>query len=160
MLLLVKVNQYNDVSYLDNANGYILANRNFSYRFEHSFTLNEIQKINSFCKKTNKKIFLLVNRIFKDKDLADLENYLLKTFKYNIDGYLFADFAVFMILKKYHKEDKAVFYHETFLRNSYDIKTYQKYGINKIICSKDMHIDDIKDLDENKKDSYGILAFG
>ena len=160
MNIIVKVNQYEDVFYLDNADGYLLSNNNFSYRYDHSFTLTQIKKINNYCKKNNKKIYLLVNKIFKDKDLESLEKYIKDTKDLDIDGYFFTDFAVFMILKSFNLENKSVFYHETFLRNSYDINTYQKYGIDKIICSKDMHIDDISHLDPNQKDKYGLLMFG
>ena len=83
-----------------------------------------------------------------------------KLLKINVDGFYFTDFAVFMIAQELKAADKCYFYHETFLRNTYDILTYQEYGIKNIICSKDMNINDIKNLPISKKDTYGILCFG
>jgi collagenase-like PrtC family protease len=65
-----------------------------------------------------------------------------------------------MLAEKLEMADKCIFYHETFLRNTYDILTYQESGIKKIICSKDMHLKDIKLLPKEKKDTYGIICFG
>ena len=65
-----------------------------------------------------------------------------------------------VLAEKLEMANKCIFYHETFLRNTYDILTYQESGIKKIICSKDMHLKDIKLLPKENKDSYGIICFG
>ena len=160
MEILVKLNKIEDLEVLNNADSYLVANRKFSYRFDKSFCINKIRKVKAFCKQHNKKVYVLVNKIFKDHELDELKIFLEKLIKIDVDGIYFTDFAVFMILKKLNAEHKCVFYHETFLRNTYDILTYQEIGIKKIVCSKDMHIDDIKNLPIKKKDSYGILCFG
>lgn len=160
MEILVKLNKIEDLEVLNNADSYLVANRKFSYRFDKSFCINKIRKVKAFCKQHNKKVYVLVNKIFKDHELDELKLFLEKLIKIDVDGIYFTDFAVFMILKELNAEHKCVFYHETFLRNTYDILTYQEIGIKKIVCSKDMHIDDIKNLPIKKKDSYGILCFG
>ena len=160
MEIIVKVNEYDDIYKLNNANSYLLANKNFSYRYNHSFTINEIKQVKAFCKKENKKVYILINKIFKDKDLINLELFIEKMINISVDGIFFTDFAVFMLAKKHDFADKCFFYHETFLRNSYDIQTYQKLGIKNIICSKDMNIEDISNLPKENKEQYGIICFG
>ena len=160
MEIIVKVNKLNDIFLLDNADAYLLSNKHFSYRYDESFCINKIRKVKSFCKQNNKKVYVLINKIFKDEQLEELRLFLEKLKKVDVDGIYFADFAVFMLAKELGIQNKCVFYHETFLRNSYDILTYQSFGINKIVCSKDMHIDDINNLPLDKKDSYGIICFG
>lgn len=160
MEIIVKVNKLNDIFLLDNADAYLLSNKHFSYRYDESFCINKIRKVKSFCKQNNKKVYVLINKIFKDEQLEELRLFLEKLKKVDVDGIYFADFAMFMLAKELGIQNKCVFYHETFLRNSYDILTYQSFGINKIVCSKDMHIDDINNLPLDKKDSYGIICFG
>lgn len=160
MEIIVKVNEYDDIYKLNNANSYLLANKNVSYRYTHSFTINEIKQVKAFCKKENKKVYILINKIFKDKDLINLELFIEKMINISVDGIFFTDFAVFMLAKKHDFADKCFFYHETFLRNSYDIQTYQKLGIKNIICSKDMNIEDISNLPKENKEQYGIICFG
>lgn len=160
MEIIVKVNKLEDVYTLDNVDAYLLANRQFSYRFVESFCINKINKVRKYAHDNNKKVYILVNKIFKDDDLEKLEVFLTKLKKANVDGIFFTDFAVFMLAEKLEMADKCIFYHETFLRNTYDILTYQESGIKKIICSKDMHLKDIKLLPKENKDSYGIICFG
>ena len=160
MEIIVKVNKLEDVYTLDNVDAYLLANRQFSYRFVESFCINKINKVRKYAHDNNKKVYILVNKIFKDDDLEKLEVFLTKLKKANVDGIFFTDFAVFVLAEKLEMADKCIFYHETFLRNTYDILTYQESGIKKIICSKDMHLKDIKLLPKENKDSYGIICFG
>lgn len=160
MEIIVKVNKLEDVYTLDNVDAYLLANRQFSYRFVESFCINKINKVRKYAHDNNKKVYILVNKIFKDDDLEKLEVFLTKLKKANVDGIFFTDFAVFVLAEKLEMADKCIFYHETFLRNTYDILTYQESGIKKIICSKDMHLKDIKLLPKEIKDSYGIICFG
>jgi len=160
MEIIVKVNKLEDVYTLDNVDAYLLANRQFSYRFVESFCINKINKVRKYAHDNNKKVYILVNKIFKDDDLEKLEIFLNKLKKANVDGIFFTDFAVFVLAEKLEMADKCIFYHETFLRNTYDILTYQESGIKKIICSKDMHLKDIKSLPKENKDSYGIICFG
>lgn len=160
MEIIVKVNKLEDVYTLDNVDAYLLANRQFSYRFVESFCINKINKVRKYAHENNKKVYVLINKIFKDDELEKLEVFLTKLKKAKIDGIFFTDFAVFMLAEKLEMSDKCIFYHETFLRNTYDILTYQESGIKKIICSKDMHLKDIKLLPKDKKDTYGIICFG
>lgn len=160
MEIIVKVNKLEDVYTLDNVDAYLLANRQFSYRFVESFCINKINKVRKYAHDNNKKVYVLINKIFKDDDLEKLEVFLTKLKKANVDGIFFTDFAVFVLAEKLEMADKCIFYHETFLRNTYDILTYQESGIKKIICSKDMHLKDIKLLPKENKDSYGIICFG
>lgn len=160
MEIIVKVNKLEDVYTLDNVDAYLLANRQFSYRFVESFCINKINKVRKYAHENNKKVYVLINKIFKDDELEKLEVFLTKLKKANVDGIFFTDFAVFVLAEKLQMADKCIFYHETFLRNTYDILTYQESGIKKIICSKDMHLKDIKLLPKENKDSYGIICFG
>ena len=160
MEIIVKVNKLEDVYTLDNVDAYLLANRQFSYRFVESFCINKINKVRKYAHENNKKVYVLINKIFKDDELEKLEVFLTKLKKAKVDGIFYTDFAVFMLAEKLEMSDKCIFYHETFLRNTYDILTYQESGIKKIICSKDMHLKDIKLLPKEKKDTYGIICFG
>lgn len=160
MEIVAKVNKFEDIEKLNNASSYLLANKNFSYRYDESFSLSKIKLVKDYCIKNNKKLYVLINKIFKDEDLTSLKEFMEKLLKINVDGFYFTDFAVFMMAQELKATDKCYFYHETFLRNTYDILTYQEYGIKNIICSKDMNINDIKNLPISKKDTYGILCFG
>ncbi len=160
MEIVVKINNYDDVKQFNNADAYLLSNKFVSFRYSFSFSLNQIKKITKESHLNEKKVYILINKIFTNDHLIKLEAYIQNLISIGVDGFYFCDFAVFVIAKKYNFSDKCYFYHETFLRNTYDILTYQEMGINNIICSKDMHIDDINNLPIKNKEQYGIMVFG
>lgn len=160
MEIIVKINEFADLDNLVLADAYLIANKHLSYRYDHSFNLTEIKKIKNYCLKRNKKIYILINKIFHEDEINSLKITIKKLIDINVDGFFFADFAVFMISSMFHFENKCFFYHETFLRNSYDILTYQELGIKNIICSKDMHLDDLLKLPLENKKHLGIMCFG
>ena len=121
MEIVVKVNKFEDIEKLNNASSYLLANKNFSYRYDESFSLCKIKLVKDYCIKNNKKLYVLINKIFKDEDLTSLKEFMEKLLKINVDGFYFTDFAVFMIAQELKAAEKCYFYHETFLRNTYDI---------------------------------------
>lgn len=157
MELIVKVNRMEDIALLDQADAFLLAHEDFSLRYEHSFSLEEIKQLK---RASSQKIYILMNKIFMEEELSNAESFLKELQELDVDGIFFSDFSIFMAAKKIHFEERLFFYHETFLRNSYDIKMYQQIGIKKVICSKDMCLDDIMNLDGKNKTDYGIVCFG
>ena len=156
MNVIVKINNLNDLTNIKNADGFILANKRFSYGYDYSFTQKDIINIK---KNTNKKIYVLINRIFYDEDIDTLKKYLIFLKRIKVDGIFFNDFGVYMLAKGLKMEHLLIFYHETFLRNSKDVLTYQELGIKNICLSKDMNIKSLNNLNDNKENYY-ILAFG
>ena len=160
MEFIVKINHLKDIYVLNNADAFLLPHQDFSYRFDESFSFTKIKVVKKHCLEKQKKIYILINKIFKDEQLPSLKKFMEKLIEIQVDGFFFTDFSVFMIAKELNVDSKCIFYHETFLRNSYDILTYQELGIPYLFCSKDMHIEDIQHLPENQKNHYGILCFG
>lgn len=108
-------------------------------------------------KNINKKISLKVDKIFEENELEELELFLIKTFNYNIDFYLFSDMAVYYILKKYNKQNKAVYFSKTINCSSKDINEYNNLGI-KCLVSTELVLEDIEkiaNLENNFVYCYG-----
>ncbi len=160
MEFIAKINHLEDIYLLSKADAFLLSHQKFSYRFDESFNIAKIKKVKNYCLKNHKKVYVSINKIFKDEQLDELKTFMQKLIEISIDGFFFTDFAVFMIAKELNVQSKCYFAHETFLRNTLDIMTYQQLGISNIICSKDMHIDDMKHLPIKQKNHYGILCFG
>ena len=48
MEIVVKVNKFEDIEKLNNASSYLLANKNFSYRYDESFSLSKIKLVKDY----------------------------------------------------------------------------------------------------------------
>lgn len=157
MKIAVKINKLEDI-YSIKADSYLLTSKNFSIRFYHEFSLLEIKKAKEYCQKNGKELGIIVNKIMFDEDLIKLSEYLNNLKKIDVDKIYFADFSVFMLAKKLNIENKMVFFHETFIRNTYDIEAYKEMGIKHFVCSKDMNMESIIRL--NDKENMEIVCFG
>lgn len=155
MEYIVLINDVSDINTYQQADGFLCGHQDYAVYIDKSFSLKELKVLKK--KLQNKKLYVLVNKLFYDGDLLRVKKYLEQLILLNVDGIYFSDFSVYMLAQELNMLDKLFFYHETFLRNSKDIETYQQLGINRIVISKDMHIDDILSLTNN---NYGIQVFG
>ena len=108
-------------------------------------------------KNIDNKIALKVDKIFDETEIIELEKFLLKSFDYNIEFYLFTDMAVYYLLKKYNMHNKGVSFSKTINCSSNDIKEYNKKGI-RCLVSTELFLDDvikISNLENNFIYCYG-----
>ena len=150
----------NDIFQLNHANTILVGHDRFAVRLTKSFNRTEIKKIKKICDSLNKKVYVLVNKIFYDEELEQLKNYLQFLKNIDINGILFSDFSVFETAKAFHFENRCIFYHETLLRNIQDCLSYKKIGISKMVMTKDMHLNDILNLPESLINHVGLVVQG
>ena len=72
------------------ADGYIFPLKDYSMDYEVKFTLEEIESLRNI----NKKCFIIINRMFFESDLDNLDKILSKIDTMNIDGILYYDDAL------------------------------------------------------------------
>ncbi|MDR2829384.1 MAG: U32 family peptidase, partial [Mycoplasmataceae bacterium] len=101
--------------------------------------------------KKNTKIIVLVNKIFFDFDLIELEKYLVELTKLNIDGIVYADYAVNQILFEHNISIHQIYNPETLVVNYGQIPFYLDNGISEICLAREINGNNIKDIIENKK---------
>lgn len=142
------------------ANGILIGNSSFAIRLTTSFNLEKHKQAKKICQTLNKKLYVLINKIFYNQELQKLEKYLSFLQKINIDGIFFSDFGVFQLAKKYKLESKCFFYHETLLRNTHDIQAYKEVGINKFVLTKDIRLTDILNIPQDLKNNVGMVVQG
>lgn len=160
MEYIVTIHELTDIFKLNHASSILIGHDDFAIRLTRSFNRNEIKKAKNICKKLDKKLYILVNKIFNDGELNKLKDYLNYLKSVDINGIFFSDMAVFMIAKELGLQDKCFYYHETLLRNTHDLLSYKQIGINKMIITKDMGLDEILNLPSNLKDNVGLMVQG
>lgn len=160
MEYIVTIHSIKEISILKNADSFLIGNQKFAVRLNTSFNKMQIKLAKDCCVKLNKKLYVLVNKIMMDQDLESLEKYLLFLKEIEIDGIFFSDFAVFMLAKKYHFDNKLIFYHDTILRSAQDVISYHYIGIPRLVFSKDAHLEDILALNEKDKNMAGLFVQG
>lgn len=125
---------------------FILPLKDYSIGFEEYYTLKEINK---YASKYN--IYVLINRIFNNEEIDNIKE-ILKDFK-NVRGFFIEDKGLLNIIKK----EKVIINERTMITNYKTINLYETLGINNIVISNDLTIDEIKEI--KKKTNSNLYYF-
>ncbi len=159
--LIITISSLDNIDIYKDADSFLIGNEKFAVRLSNSFTKQDIKEATKKAHSLNKNIYISVNKIFLEDEIADLKDYMtfLKTIE--VDGIFFSDFAVFTIAKDLNILDKLVYYSETQMVNYMDAITLIDFKIKGVIISKEVTLDNIYTFaDKVKKGSLGVNIYG
>ncbi|MFA5560448.1 MAG: U32 family peptidase [Acholeplasmataceae bacterium] len=148
----------NLMSILENADGIIVGNSNFSARLTSSFSIEEINDLISKLNQLDKSIFLNVNQMFSDDQLDAVRKQFKSLNLHGLTGIVVADLGVFRILKQQGLGHKVVYNPETLLTNYYDFNFLASEHVYGAYIAKEITLADIMQI-LNKK-SYKTFMVG
>ena len=101
-----------------------------------------------------------MNLIIHNSDLVEVNNFLdtIKTLK--VDGIIFGDLGLYTIAKRKGMEHLLIYNPETLNTNYYDPTFWSKKGIKGIIISKEITLQDIRNISLNKRVEIGLVGHG
>lgn len=158
--LIVTLTKQEDLSFFQQADGYLIGNHDTAVRIAQSFSLVEMETIIQKARTLKKKIYLNFNKIFTQQELKGLENNFSKIIALDFDGIFFSDFAIFVLAEKANQVNKLIYASETQIVNYHDIHAFSQAGITTFIVSKEMTYDNILLTASQSKVTIGMLAFG
>lgn len=130
-------------------NSFILPVENMSIGFDTYFSLEEINEL-----KKEHEIYLMINKFFHHDQIDEVIK-ILRNIE-GIKGMFIEDLGLIMNLK-----DKNVILYQNHLNMSYEaINMYNDLGINKVIVSNELTIDEIKTIKDLTKSTlyYFIIS--
>ena len=86
-----------NIKKFENAEAFLFGLKDFSYTTPISVTLKDLKKMKQ---KTNKEIFIKIDKNIFNKDIENLKKILLELDSLNINGILFYDLSVLSLAKK------------------------------------------------------------
>lgn len=108
--------------------------------------------------KKGKKAYVLLDRVMFNEDLENLKIYLYKLEEKECDGYFCSDLGVLRLLYEMGIIKKCIYYSQTQIVSTLELKSYLDLGIKSVFVSKDLPLEDI--LKVSKKLSLGVNVFG
>ena len=157
MQILVLANNKDKDFYQNSlADGYIFPLEDYSMDYEVKFTIEEIESLRNI----NKKCFIVINRMFFENDLDNLDKILSKIAKMNVDGVLYYDDSI-LELKIENNYNINLYINKNYMMtNSSTINFYHKYGVKGVVLSNEITLDEIKMIRENTKLEIMQLVIG
>lgn len=155
-ILILASNKDKDFYQNSLADGYIFPLRDYSMDYEVKFTIEEIESLRNI----NKKCFIVINRMFFESDLDNLNKILSKIAAMNVDGVLYYDDSI-LELKIENNYNINLYINKNYMMtNSSTINFYHKYGVKGVVLSNEITLDEIKMIRENTKLEIMQLVIG
>lgn len=150
-----------DKSFLDlELDTFVIGNKKYAVRVPASFDDEEIEKMVAHLHLKNKKVWICVNKLFTEDELEGLEEYLKVIVNLKIDGIIFSDMAVYQIAHRNNFKNLLIYDPDTLLVNQYDVSVFKGLGIQEVILSKDITLENILDISKYNPSFCTILAYG
>ena len=140
------------------SDSFVLPILGFAVDYNNYFTLEEIEAILS---KTDKEIFVVINKMISNKDIKDLETLMLKLDKVGIAGIFFYDMAVLEIKRRLNLNVDLVWNNTHMVTNYYTCNCYYDLGVKYAYLSNEITIDEILELNKksNTQNIFMLLGY-
>lgn len=108
-----------------------------------NFEIKDLSKMREICKKNKVRMYVTLNSIIFEEEIENIEE-VIKEIKGKVDAIICWDLSVIQLCKKY----KIPFFISTqaSVSNSSAAKFYKKLGAKRIICARELSLEQIKEI--------------
>ena len=135
--------------------GILVAIEDLSLGQEVYFSLSQLDELLNKC---NKKVYLLLDRYFKENELNKLKDFLSK-YMNKVDGIFYSDPAVYQFSKQLGCEAKLVMSDNALITSQEELDAYLSLGINSALISPFITVEEIETILTLKPQGL-ILGYG
>lgn len=147
--------------FLYGADAVYIGGKKYSLRANaNNFSNEEIELACKYAHDLNKKIYVTVNIIFHQKELAGLDEYLKFLDNIGIDGVIASDIVVVKKIKELGLKIPVVLSTQNSTFNINAVKFWQKLGVKRIVLARETNKDDIKKIIEETGVEVEVFVHG
>ena len=144
--LLIQPIDMKHIDYLNKTNidGFIIGLKNYSIFQSLKISIDQIKKI-----KTNKELYISINKPIRNNELDDIKNILIELSKININGILYEDIAILNINNELNLNLNLI-WNQMHLPTNYKTCNYwNSKGANGAMLSTELMLSDFIDIKKN-----------
>lgn len=127
----------------------LIGGKDYGLRLKDNFTLENIKEAVEFAHKKDVKVYLLMDALFANDMISNLERYLKKLALINIDAIVLQDPAVLVLAKRYLPNVKLHISTDTTITNVLTIKYWADKGFNRAVLAKELSLDEVGYIKQN-----------
>lgn len=155
MKILIKPT--NNITQYKEADGFVLPLTSFSVDYKNTYNIQDIKDIFN---KTNKEIFVVINKIIENDEVDRLKKVLIELNKLNISGIFFYDLAVLELKKELKLKLDLVWNNTHMVTNYYTCNYYYDKGCKYSYLSNEVTLDEIVEIKKKTKCSLIFMLLG
>lgn len=126
--------------------GQLFGARAYADNPDNSQLLNAIDYIHL----SNKKIYLTVNTLLKDKEIEEqLYDYLLPLYKQGLDAVIVQDIGVFLFIKNYFPDMDIHISTQMGVSGIYGAKLLKEMGASRIVTARELSLKELKEIHDS-----------
>ena len=142
------------------ADAVYLASTRFGLRtFAGNFDLEQLKWAVEYAHERNVKVYITVNIIPHESDLADLPEYIKYLESINVDAVICADLGVISIVRRIAPNLPVHVSTQANITNSESALVYVNMGVKRLILAREMTLDEIKQLRSKIPEDVELEAF-
>lgn len=136
------------------ADSFVIGEEKFALRLACEFKKEELKRAIDIIHQAGKKAYVSVNKIYHNKDLVGLVEYLKYVEKLKPDAIIFGEPTIITVVREENLNLKLQWDPHTLATNSYSCNFFGKRGAYRTCLSKELTIEEIENI--AKKSSYEI----
>lgn len=149
-----------DLELLNYIDAVIIGIDGYSVNLPFNYSLEELEEVVSFFNLYNKEIYISLNKNFRNSDIESLKEILTKLDNLNISGIMYYDIAVVNLVKKLNLHLNLVWSQEHMTTNHYTINYWNERGVELVLLSSEITLDEIIEIRNHVKSKLIIQLFG
>ena len=127
--------------------------------FAKSTTDNSLVDTIKYVKENNKKLYLTVNTLLKEKELGEIFLYIDPIANLGIDAFIVADLGVAKILKEKYKDINIHASTQMTITSSKAINLLKPMGFSKFILARELSLKEIREIRKEIGDEVELEVF-
>lgn len=137
-----------------------LAYKKFGLRaYADNFDENELRAAVEYCHERGKKVYVTLNIFAKNADFGTMSDIILLLRDAHADGVIVSDVGVMCMVKKYAPGLAIHLSTQANLTNKYAARFYCEMGVKRLVMSRELSLDEIKEIRDFIPDDVEIEAF-
>lgn len=127
---------------------YLAGNKYGARAYADNFTTEELLYCIRYAHLFGRKVYMTVNTLFKEEELADLYEYILPFYENGLDACIVQDLGVFELLKKNFPDMELHVSTQMTITGKYGAEYLKNLGASRIVPARELSLSEIKELKE------------
>jgi len=143
---------------LEVSSGLIVGLKDYGTRETSRFSVSEFKELSNITNKLSKTLYVSFKMMLHEPKVESFKALIHAINDLPFTGYIIGDIGYYYLLKDTGKE--IIYNPETLLTNTYDLNTYFDLGLQGTFISKEVNLEEIKEMLKNKKGKIFMTGHG